>query len=176
MPLLPAEKSTHRIYNTISSYLAWFRGYDTSIPFQQSWFSTRLTIERSPVLQSSSIAESVWNMRGINITCLAITPNTYELYQKLCQVVKTLRRQYYCAGSKRGPHCSTPGEWIWKVWNKASNTYMVEWEPVPFTDSTLMHGPNPELKSSALFDSGGTELFVLYLPSLLCPSAQRHMG
>lgn len=42
IPALMAENSIHRIYHKISIYLAWFCGYHTMVPCQQSWISTRL--------------------------------------------------------------------------------------------------------------------------------------
>lgn len=52
------------------------------------------------MLESSSFAESVWSMGGINITNLLSYQNTYPLHLKLCQAAKHWGRQQHCADSK----------------------------------------------------------------------------
>lgn len=67
-------------------------------------------IEKSPGLQSSSIAESLWSTGGINITHLAVTQKYLSTTPEIVPNCQILRRQYYCAGSKRGLYCCTLGE------------------------------------------------------------------
>lgn len=107
-----AENSIHRIYHTISM-IFWVPHYGTMsavLNFYQTMTEARTALE------SSSFAESVWSMGGINITYLAVTPKYLSTTPEIVPGCQTLGEAIILCWQQIELYCCTPGVWIWKVW------------------------------------------------------------